>query len=100
MTTHKAKQEIDGELMRNFFKYLGKQEADGTRTAFYLATQEGSGTYFDMLLEANITNHFLTFMGMEYEALLNKIFAEQSTPIRELLQLGLIKSDIELFKTH
>jgi hypothetical protein len=101
MTTHKVKyQEINEKLMQNFFKFLGGVGEDTAKIAFYLATQEGDGTYFDMLLEANIASHFLIFMGTENKNLLNKIFVEQSTPIRELLKLGLIKSDIELFKTY
>lgn len=100
MTTHKVKQEIDEELMQNFFKFLGRQEPNVTTIAFNLATQENSGRYFDMLSEANIIYHFAIFLLEENNNLLKEILGEQSIPIRELLKLGLIKTDIELFKTH
>ena len=100
MTTHKVKQEIDEKLMQRFFKFLGGLGADSAKIAFYLATQESNGTYFDMLLEANIASHFLVFMGTENEMLLIKIFEKQSTPIRELLKLGLVDSSVWMHENN
>lgn len=100
MTTHNVNYpEINAKLMQRFFQFLGEREIDITKIAFSLATQESNGTYLELFSEADITCHFLMFMVQENEPLLQKIFAEQHTPIRDLLKLGLIKSDIELFKT-
>ena len=101
MTINKTrKQEITEELMRSFFEFLGKQESDFTEIAFEIATKKNTGTYFEMFKEANVITSFAMFLLLENTSILENILSEQSVPIQDLLKLGLIESDIEMFKIH
>ena len=91
---------INKELMQEFFNYLSNEDEYVMEVAFHVATKEKTGTFGEMFHEGGIISTFVLFLVKEKPEILYDVINTQSVPIIDLLKLGLIKSDIEMFKTH